>query len=45
VPNIGKKLREQLQKCYSNAGKKHGMTAYEMQASTWVTWRRLHGLA
>ena len=45
VPNIGKKLREQLQKCYSNAAKKHGMTAYEMQAATWVTWRRLHGLA
>ena len=45
VPNIGKKLREQLQKSYSSAAKKHGMTAYEMQAATWVTWRRLHGLA
>ena len=44
VPNIGKKLRLELQKAYSKAGKKHGITAYQMQAITWVTWRRLHGI-
>lgn len=44
VPNIGKKLRQDLQTCYSRAGKKHGMTAYEMQAATWVTWKRMHNV-
>lgn len=44
VPNIGKKLRQDLQTCYSRAGKKHGMTAYEMQAATWVTWKRIHNV-
>jgi|TARA_R110000764_G_scaffold219761_1_gene307543 hypothetical protein len=44
VPNIGKKLRLELQKAYSKAGKKHGLTAYQMQAATWVAWRRIHGI-
>ena len=44
VPNIGKKLRAELQQAYSNAGKKHNMTAYEMQAATWVAWKRIHNL-
>ena len=42
VPSIGKKLRRELQAAYSKAGKRHGMTAFEMQAVTWVTWKRLH---
>jgi hypothetical protein len=44
VPSIGKKLRVDLQKAYSKAGKKHGLTAYQMQAATWVAWRRIHGV-
>ena len=44
VPSIGKKLRLELQQCYSRAGKKHGMTAYEMQAATWVAWKRIHNV-
>ena len=44
VPNIGKKLRADLQQAYSNAGKKHNMTAYEMQAATWVAWKRIHNV-
>jgi len=44
VPSIGKKQRKELQKAYVNAGKKHGMTAYQMQAATWVAWRRIHGV-
>lgn len=44
VPSIGKKLRKELQAAYSNAGKKHGMTAYEMQAATWVAWKRIHNV-
>jgi hypothetical protein len=45
VPNIGKKLRTDLQKAYSKAGKKYNMTAFQMQAATWVAWRRIHGVA
>jgi hypothetical protein len=44
VPNIGKKLRAELQEAYRRAGKKHGMTAYEMQAATWVAWKRIHNV-
>lgn len=42
VPSIGKKLRAELQDAYSKAGEAHGMTAFEMQAATWVTWKRIH---
>lgn len=44
VPNIGKGLRKQLQEAYSKAGKKYGLTAYQMQATTWVTWKRIHNV-
>ena len=44
VPNIGKKLRQELQAAYSKAGKKHGMKAYEVQAATWVAWKRIHNV-
>jgi hypothetical protein len=44
VHNIGKKLRKDLQQAYSKAGKKHGMTAFEMQAATWVAWKRMHNV-
>ena len=44
VPSIGKRLRIELQQAYSRAGKKHGMTAYQMQAATWVAWKRIHNV-
>ena len=44
VPSIGKKLRQDLQGAYSRAGKKHGMTAYQMQAATWVEWNRIYNV-
>ena len=44
VPNIGKKLRAELQQAYVKAGKKHNVTAYQMQAITWLAWRRIHGV-
>ena len=44
VPSIGKKLRKELQQAYSKAGKNNGMTAYEMQAATWVAWKRMHNV-
>lgn len=45
VPSIGKKAREQMQEAYAIAGKRAGMAAYQMQAVTWVAWRRLHNIA
>jgi hypothetical protein len=44
VPSIGKKLRKELQAAYSKAGKMHGITAFEMQAVTWVTWKRIYNV-
>lgn len=43
--NVGVKLFRELQRAYSNAGKRRGFTAFEMQAITWTTWRRQHGIA
>ena len=43
--NVGKKLFRDLQRAYSNAGQRRGFTAFEMQAITWTTWRRVHGIA
>jgi len=44
VPNIGKKLRQELQDAYSAAAHTEGLTAYQMQAITWVTWKRIHNV-
>ena len=44
VPNIGKKLRNEIQDAYQEAGKEVGITAYQMQAITWVTWKRIHNV-
>lgn len=44
VPNIGKKHRQELQDAYRVAAHKAGLTAYEMQAITWVAWKRIHNV-
>ena len=46
VPFIGVKLRTQIQKAYSDAGKYDGanLSAYEIQAITWLTWKRIHNV-
>lgn len=44
VPNIGKKLRVAMQEAYREAGSLDGLTAYEMQAITWLTWKRIHNV-
>ena len=52
VPNIGKRLYAEIVSDYVEAaeilretGSRFGnLTAYEVQAVTWVTWRRLHGI-
>ena len=46
TPNTNIKKNEYLdiQKAYLRASKKLGVKAYELQAITWVTWRRIHGI-
>ena len=44
VPSIGKKLRAELKSAYAEAGAEVGFTAYEMQAVTWVAWKRIHNV-
>lgn len=47
--NIGKKEYATIQEAYVNVGKQvrfngRPLKAFEMQAITWVTWRRIHGI-
>jgi len=42
--NIGKKLYAEIQGDYVRVAKKLDMKAYELQAITWVAWRRIHGI-
>lgn len=44
IPSIGKKLREQIKEDYRQAAKEAGLRSYQMQAITWCTWRRIHGV-
>ena len=43
--NIGTKEYRLLQAAYVHAAKKVGIKAYEMQAITWMAWRRHHGIS
>ena len=42
--NIRKFEYLDIQKAYLRASKKLGIKAYELQAITWVAWRRIHGI-
>ena len=42
--NIGKKEYALLQDAYRQAAHQCDIKAYEMQAITWVAWRRIHGI-
>ena len=49
VPNIGKRLYAEITADYVEAARiltedGYPTTCYEIQAITWVTWRRLHGV-
>lgn len=44
VPKISTKLRETIKANYRNAAENVGILPSEMQAITWLTWRRLHGV-
>lgn len=41
---VGVKLYRELVEAYTRAAHKEGLKAYEMQAITWSTWRRLHSI-
>ena len=45
VPSIGKKLRAQIKEDYMAVADKNNLKPFEVQAITWVTHRRLHGVA
>lgn len=42
--NLGKKKYEELQQAYISAGQQHKLKAYQMQAITWVTWKRIYNV-
>jgi len=42
--NIGKRLYSDLQAAYIQAAKQAGIEPRQMQAITWTTWRREHGI-
>jgi hypothetical protein len=44
VPSIGVKLRREIKADYARAAADLGVKPFELQAITWVTWRRLHGI-
>ena len=44
VPSIGVKLRRQIKADYAAAAAEVNLTPAQLQAVTWVTWRRLHGV-
>jgi len=44
VPAIGVKLRRQIKADYAQAAADLGLKASELQAITWVAWRRIHGV-
>lgn len=44
VPSIGIKLRREIKAAYREASYEYGITPAQMQAVTWCTWRRIHGI-
>ena len=44
VPSIGVRLRREIKADYAQAAADLGIKASELQAITWVTWRRIHGV-
>ena len=44
VPSIGVKLRKQIKEDYIESADRLGLTPAALQAITWVTWRRIHGV-
>ena len=45
VPSIGVKLRRQIKADYEAVADANNLQPYEVQAITWTTHRRIHGVA
>lgn len=45
MPTNTEQMVQNILAVYAIAGKRAGMAAYQMQAVTWVAWRRLHNIA
>lgn len=44
IPSIGVKLRQTIKADYKLAAQNLGLKPYELQAITWVCWKRIHGV-
>lgn len=44
VPKIGVKLRRQIKEDYRAVAKRNNLTGFQVQAITWLAYRRLHGI-
>ena len=44
VPSIGKKLRQSIKADYQEAANNLGLKSHELQAITWVCWKRIHNV-
>jgi hypothetical protein len=42
--SVSKSGYKELQEAYSKAAKRVGLKAYEIQAVTWVAWKRIHNI-
>ena len=42
--NMGKKVYREMQEAYVKAAKRVGVKPHELQAITWTTWKREHGI-
>ena len=44
IPSIGVKLRREIKADYESVATDLNIPGYELQAITWVAWRRIHGV-
>jgi len=44
IPSIGVKLRRQIKADYESVATDLNIPGSELQAITWVAWRRIHGV-
>jgi hypothetical protein len=42
--NISKSTYQDMQAAYTRAAKRVGLKVYELQAVTWVVWKRIHNI-
>ena len=45
TPKIGIKLRQQIKADYQAVAKKNNLNGFQVQAITWLSYRRLHEIA